>query len=366
VVPLTAFEAHVVNVTATIERPPSQCDALSVGYWKNHEGCSKGAGESLWTAEINALSLGDFSGVFALIGSGDICTALWTPNCPGGKDAEARFCKARAMALADELNVVTDRLHLDALIAGADDGDSAFDNLLLTELSTVREALEAVEGILVDGILADPADLRDAAHVAERIYAFYEDENPIAPQCVFSLDDVLVVEPLDVEENTSDQDGQVAGALALVDGEKDGAGHGEDGGDEGGGILSAIFGGLAELLFGDGEEESIEEVVLGSEDNATSTEEVVLEEEAPTADSSSADENLPAEGEDSVDEPVSEDASTGSVEEPIDESDPLSVDVDGGGSESEEIVDPELEPEPPAPSDAEGEPVQVEDPTPVE
>ena len=46
VIGVAAFEAHVVNVTATIERRPSQCDALSPGYWSNNEGCSRGEGES--------------------------------------------------------------------------------------------------------------------------------------------------------------------------------------------------------------------------------------------------------------------------------------------------------------------------------
>ncbi len=37
VVPLTAFEAHVVNVTATIERKPCLTyEIRSMGYWKNH------------------------------------------------------------------------------------------------------------------------------------------------------------------------------------------------------------------------------------------------------------------------------------------------------------------------------------------
>lgn len=37
VVPLTAFEAHVVNVTATIERKPCLASEIrSMGYWKNH------------------------------------------------------------------------------------------------------------------------------------------------------------------------------------------------------------------------------------------------------------------------------------------------------------------------------------------
>jgi len=36
-VPITAFEAHVVNVTATIERRPcEEFEIRSMGYWKNH------------------------------------------------------------------------------------------------------------------------------------------------------------------------------------------------------------------------------------------------------------------------------------------------------------------------------------------
>ncbi len=36
-VPMTAFEAHVVNVTATIERKPcEEFEIRSMGYWKNH------------------------------------------------------------------------------------------------------------------------------------------------------------------------------------------------------------------------------------------------------------------------------------------------------------------------------------------
>lgn len=37
VVPLAAFEAHVVNVTATIERPCVEFEVRSTGYWRTHE-----------------------------------------------------------------------------------------------------------------------------------------------------------------------------------------------------------------------------------------------------------------------------------------------------------------------------------------
>ena len=111
----------------------------------------------------------------------EICQALWIPNCPSGNNAPAKRCRATAMALADELNLVSGRLQLEALIAGADDGNSAFDNLGLNYNSTVREALTIVE-MVIAGVYN--ASLTDAAYVAERIYSFYEDENINAPYCV--------------------------------------------------------------------------------------------------------------------------------------------------------------------------------------
>lgn len=187
-IPLAAFEAHVVNVTATIEPPPI-CDALSKGYWANHEGCSQGGGTSDWESEINDLSANNFSGVFAGTTGAEICQALWIPNCPSGGTLAARLCRAKAQTLADELNIVSDRLQLNALIALADDGDPAFDNLGLSSISTVEEALIVVEAVIADSG-STSSELRDAAHVAQRIYAFYEDENPNAPMCIFDPDDI--------------------------------------------------------------------------------------------------------------------------------------------------------------------------------
>jgi len=182
VIYLAAFEAHVVNVTATIERPPTQCNALSVGYWRNHEGCTGGEGESDWTNEIHVITT-EFSGIFYNITGAEICEALWTPNCPSGNNILSKRCKATAMALGDELNLVSGHLDIDALIAGADDGSSAFDHLGLTYNSTIRQALTKVEQI-IGNPNSTTGQLTDAAYVAERIYAFYEDENPNAPQCV--------------------------------------------------------------------------------------------------------------------------------------------------------------------------------------
>ena len=191
VIPLSAFEAHVVNVTATIERPPSSCDALSIGYWRNHEGCTSGGnGSSVWASQVNILST-TFSSVFTTYTGEQICGALWIPDCPSGNSVPAKLCKAKAMALADELNTVSSHLDLDALIAGADNGSSAFDNLGLTPQSTVGQALTAVEAVIANPS-ATAAQLTDAATVAERIYSFYEDENPTRPACVYSWDETTL------------------------------------------------------------------------------------------------------------------------------------------------------------------------------
>ncbi|MEK7561003.1 MAG: hypothetical protein AAB539_03555 [Patescibacteria group bacterium] len=171
------------NMCFTPVPPEPMCNALSIGYWRNHEGCSQGEGESVWTSDVRTLST-QFSGVFSSYSGADICDNLWIPNCPRGNGYAARLCKAKAMALADELNTVSFRLNLDALIAGADDADPAFDNLGLDANSTVGEALGVVEAIIANPS-STTAQLRDAAYVAERIYAFYEDENPTRPMCVF-------------------------------------------------------------------------------------------------------------------------------------------------------------------------------------
>lgn len=185
----SAFEAHVINVTAQIEPLPSQCDALSKGYWANHEGCHSGNGESDWTSAVNSLSSSEFSSAFATTTGNDICAALWMPNCGWAGDLDGMRCRASAHALADELNVVSKHLNLDAFIAGADDTDPAFINLGISSFSTVREALAIIEAIIVN-LSATHSQLRDASHIAARIYEFYEFENPFAPRCIFDPDDI--------------------------------------------------------------------------------------------------------------------------------------------------------------------------------
>ena len=187
---ISGFEAHVINVTATIDQ--RMCDALSMGYWKNHEGCSHGEGESIWAPEVNELSaLFGGGGAFATSTGQEMCVILWISNCPGGNTVAAALCKAKAHALSLELNIVSGHLDKNAFLAGADDGSPAFDNLFLNPFSTILEALTAIESILGDNS-ATKQQLKDAAHVAERIIAFYENENPFWPQCVDDPEDVPI------------------------------------------------------------------------------------------------------------------------------------------------------------------------------
>jgi len=192
IIPVAGFEAHVINIVAKIEPPKTMCDALSFGYWGRHEGCFNGDGESVWTPDINALSSG-YSGVFSAYTGGEMCGALHMPLCPSGNTVPAALCRAKTHLLADELNVVAGNLDLLALIACADDGASAFNTFSLTENSTIDEALMALEEAIANP-LSSKYTLKDAAYVAERIYSFYEDENPIAPQCVYHLNGTCYVE----------------------------------------------------------------------------------------------------------------------------------------------------------------------------
>ncbi len=187
VVPLTAFEAHIVNVTATIERRQNECPALSIGYWRNHEGCTGGGnGSSVWEPQVQTLSASSFSGVFGSYSGAQICGNLWIPNCPSGNNVNSKFCKAKAHVLGNELNVVSGRQDLAAILAGADDGDAAFDNLGLDSNSTVSQALATAEQILINGTSSTATQLENVIHVASRIYNFYESENPEAPMCLYS------------------------------------------------------------------------------------------------------------------------------------------------------------------------------------
>ena len=197
-------EDYIVTSEYCVEE--KKCDALSIGYWQNHEGCPT---SSIWTVEIQELSLNEFSGAFSTISGADICFYLAPSNCPGGGTVEGQLCRAKGKALANLSNIVSNRLDLNALIAGADDGDEAFDNLGLNSNSTVREALIAIENIIINSNAAKD-ELGDAGYVAERIYTFYEEENPNPPWCIYpetngsvtfdllsspSVSDAMIVDP---------------------------------------------------------------------------------------------------------------------------------------------------------------------------
>lgn len=206
VVPLTAFEAHIVNVTATIERRPGECGAFSPGYWINHDGCTgQGSGSSDWASQVETLSA-TFSGVFGSYTGSQICQAVWEGNCPNGNTVAAKLCRAKRQTLANELNAVSNHQDINAILAGADDGSSAFDNLGLTANSTVGQALAAVETVLTNP-QATKNQLSGAAYVAGRIYTFYEEENPTRPACVYTVSDSGFSSPLGAEQPLGENSG---------------------------------------------------------------------------------------------------------------------------------------------------------------
>lgn len=182
---ISGFEAHVVNVTAQIE--DHRCDPRSLEYWNSNEGCSEGTGSSIWADDISELSA-EFSGVFAGNSGEDICKIIWINDCPSGNSVAARECRARAYAMALELNIVSNRLNVEALLAGADDGSRAFERLNLDAFSTIKQAITAIEAAIAHpGFLGKR--LVDAAYVAKRIIKFYEQDNPFGMQCIFDPDD---------------------------------------------------------------------------------------------------------------------------------------------------------------------------------
>jgi hypothetical protein len=195
-IPLAAFEAHVVGITATIIAPtpspspspsPSPfCEARSLRYWRLNEGCSfLGTGSSIWASQVNALSA-TYSGVFATTTGAEICQLLWSTNCIGSPKEILR-CKNKANPLTLELNVASGKLNPAALLDGADNGAPMFDSLGLSPTSTISQALAAIETAL-SSPLATLLDYVSADYVAKRINAFYEFFNPNKPFCVFELE----------------------------------------------------------------------------------------------------------------------------------------------------------------------------------
>lgn len=170
----------------------NQCDAKSPGYYKNNDGCQNGTGSSTWSDEVNVLS-DSFFDVFSTITGPQVCTQL-ADNCNSGSDVDKARCKAKWHLLADEANTVASRQRLDALIAGSYDGNAAFAALGLTPTSTVQQAYAAVEQVIANGG-STKDELNRAAYVAARVYTFYEEENPVRPECILPGLGNGIVEP---------------------------------------------------------------------------------------------------------------------------------------------------------------------------
>lgn len=165
--------------------PPSNCNAEPISYWQNNEGCENNPALSNLAIQINNLSSGHFQSAFATTTAADICTTLNVNNCPSEGTLDGEFCRAKAASLADLSNIVTGRLDLNAVIAGAFDNSQPFIDLDLTASSTIEEALNKIEAVLVNpGATAE--DLDGAGYVAQRIYTFYNSENPYpSGTCVY-------------------------------------------------------------------------------------------------------------------------------------------------------------------------------------
>ncbi len=187
-----AFEAHVVNVTAQIENYKVSCPAYSIDEWRDHQGCTAGTGASVWASEVNQLSNG-FSGFFANYTGEMICQDLVLGDCKGLEGRENALCWALAHALVNELNLVSNRLAPDALVAGGFDGNPAFTRLGVSAGSTVLEVATLTESILANAS-STTLQLKDAMYVSRRVHHFYNYENPAKPQCIFDLDALPVVE----------------------------------------------------------------------------------------------------------------------------------------------------------------------------
>ncbi|MEK7504863.1 MAG: hypothetical protein AAB589_01065 [Patescibacteria group bacterium] len=304
---LSAFEAHVLNVTAVIDRESSQCIGGQPKFCQHTAGCDGGKGENIWASQVNVLS-NNFSGFFANISGNGICLLFDSHSsqpCPPADTVAGARCYAEAHALANELNLVSGRLDPQALLAGAIMGSEAFAHLGLDANSTIEEAMIEVEEILAfPGSTA--TELFAAAVVGKATHLFYEDHNPQTPQCIFEAGDWLEGEIISFEEDVLEEDTSTEESIETVE------------------------------VAAEGEENVIEEVIeeaAGSEsDLETETEtEVVTTEPAEEA----TEETVETESTEELEVPTEEaEEETVEVEEPEVESEP----------ETEEVVveDPEV------------------------
>ena len=160
----------------------NECDAKSPGYYKNNDGCQNGTGESAWADEVNVLSDTYFDVFQAMTGT-QMCVVLGNSSCNTGTDVERARCRATWHLLADEMNSVGGHLRPDALVAGGDDGNTAFDTLGISATSTISQAMSIIENIIAD-TNSTKDNLNRAQYIASRIYGWYENENPQKSECV--------------------------------------------------------------------------------------------------------------------------------------------------------------------------------------
>lgn len=162
------------------------CAAETIDYWLNNEGCENELPLSNWADEINNLSTTYFSGAFANTTGEEICASFDLDSCEATSTFAGALCQARGQALTNHSNIVSGRLDLAAIIAGAFDNSENFNNLSLTASSTIEEALDKIENILINPN-STLEDLVYAGYVAQRIYTFYYSENPYAPNpiCIY-------------------------------------------------------------------------------------------------------------------------------------------------------------------------------------
>lgn len=166
--------------------PVSSCNAETISYWQNNQGCENDPKVSQQVVQINNLSLNNFQGAFATVTGEQICASFDLTSCPPENTLAGELCRAKGETLADLSNIVTGKLDLNAVIAGAFDNSLNFTNLNLTASSTTEEALNKIEAVLINPS-ATQADLANAKFVAQRIYIFYNSENPYAPEptCIY-------------------------------------------------------------------------------------------------------------------------------------------------------------------------------------
>ncbi len=177
------------EITSTIQAPLF-CSAYSPGYFVHHDGCTAdGNGSSVWASQVNALST-NYSSVFANTTGEEICQNLWEPLCPKSNTLQGKICRAKRQTLADLLNVVSNNLDTNALIAGADNGSGSFDLLGLSATSTVNQALQTLESTLANAS-STVAQINAVTVVGDRIHTYYEDENQSYPGCAYSYDVVI-------------------------------------------------------------------------------------------------------------------------------------------------------------------------------